>query len=573
MHETHPPSASQEETLLEELRALRLENKRLARQLRVAQSTLETVKANSISQTNLSAIIAAEKTKQEKHMGLLLANSPDIILLLDQELRFVFCTDSFLRAGGIAHYGLIDGHAFGPVFARYADGEHLARILRWLEVAMHTNQPTAFDEKLALQEGDTRDYTVCVTPIADIQGTSEGALIIFHDVTEILQAKEQAEAGSRAKSDFLATISHEIRTPMNAIIGISTMLQKTELDYRQQELVQNILTSSSMLLHLISDILDFSRIEAGKLELSESFFSLTVALERLRTVFSVLFEQKRIAFLCEFASNLPDVVFGDEKRLVQVLTNLLNNALKYTHKGTVRLCVTHGADGAFRFDVHDTGIGIRSEDLVRLFRPFEQLDQVKNKSLAGTGLGLAITKQLCLMMRGNIEASSEYGRGSLFTARMQLAVGNDMDLDADPAIVHSFTVPTARVLVVDDIDINLLVASAMLEDYGISAVQATGGREAVDLVATQPFDLVFMDHMMPDMDGVEATQAIRALAGEAAAVPIVALTANAMLGAQNRYLQSGFNAFIAKPIDPHLLASCLLKWLPKHLIIPKPKNT
>jgi CheY-like chemotaxis protein/anti-sigma regulatory factor (Ser/Thr protein kinase) len=354
---------------------------------------------------------------------------------------------------------------------------------------------------------------------------------------------------------------------MNAIIGISNMLKATELTEEQKGYVNTIRSSSQVLLNLINDILDFSKIEADKLELVNDYFRLPALLDRLKNIFELLFAEKDLTFSCVFAEDLPGVIYGDEKRINQVISNLLSNALKYTRAGGVTLRVSAEGESGVVIGVEDTGIGIKEDALPKLFTAFEQLDLVRNKNVQGTGLGLAITRRLCHMMNGSISVTSEYNKGSVFTIRLPLQRGTEADLPEEKKAADAFTAPDARVLLVDDIDINLEVAAFTLSSFGITAETASGGHEAVEKARANTYDIIFMDHMMPDMDGMEATKSIRSLGGYNAAVPIIALTANVVGGAKEAFLSGGFNGLLPKPMESDVLAEALLRWLPAELII------
>jgi len=370
-----------------------------------------------------------------------------------------------------------------------------------------------------------------------------------------------------AKSDFLATVSHEIRTPMNAIIGLSSMLKSTGLDATQHGYLTSIQSSSNVLLNLINDILDFSRIEAGKLDLVLGYFELGDMLRHLESMFELMFQQKRLDFVCDFGETDKAIVYGDENRIRQILTNVLNNALKYTDKGQVTFRASID-DGCVCFSIEDTGIGIKEEAIQRLFSAFEQLDMVRNKQVIGSGLGLAITKRLCEQMNGSIDVKSTYGSGSCFTIRLPLQFGERSDLPVETRTKQfNFIAPEARVLLVDDIDINLEIASYMLSSYQIKTDMALSGQQAIEKVESQHYDLIFMDHMMPGLDGVETTKIIKAKGGAIAEIPVIALTANAVSGAMSMFMENGFSGFLSKPMDDFSLANCLLKWLPKDKVI------
>jgi PAS domain S-box-containing protein len=563
--------AEDELTLLrKENAALRIGAKKLSRTIKLLESQIERTRINMEARESVSRLIAIKRSELERYMDLLLTNCPDMILLFDKANRIVYCTDSFLSMCGISVISLVYGKSYRDLIAPYATPEFLEQLDQVFQYIQHEKTPIAFDDNLDFRcDGNQRTYNIHAAPMKDENGTVEGAMLTFTDTTDIRLARQAAERANAAKSDFLATVSHEIRTPMNAIIGVSGMMQDTSLTEKQLSYMQQIQNSSEVLLQLINDILDFSKIEAGKLELIEGYFDFRVLLHNLESMFGLLCRQKGLRFLCKFDENLPRVVYGDDKRIRQVLTNILNNAMKYTREGSVRFRVFKDPDGWTHFSVIDTGVGIMKEALPRLFNEFEQLDTVKNKGISGTGLGLAITKRLCLLMGGEVSVESTYGRGSRFTVDLKLREGTDSDL---PRLtleeISVFHAPEARVLLVDDIEVNLQITEYMLSQYGVQTDRATSGQEAIDMVEKSHYHLILMDHMMPEMDGVEATHIIRAEEDAGVHVPIVALTANAVSGAMEMFLANGFDDFLSKPIDGSALCHCLLKWLPQELIHP-----
>jgi CheY-like chemotaxis protein len=393
-------------------------------------------------------------------------------------------------------------------------------------------------------------------------------MTLFYDMTDYAEAKKEAERANEAKSDFLASISHEIRTPMNAIIGIANMMEDTSLTEQQHDYLKKIQHSSGVMLDLINDILDFSKIESGKLDLIESYFDFSDLLRSLKSVFDLLMGQKNLGFNCSFSSSLPEVVYGDAKRIRQILVNILNNAYKYTMSGWVDFNVWTGEDDDILFAIKDTGIGIKEEDQPKLFSEFVQFDEIKNRdrNIGGTGLGLAITKKLVEGMSGIVSVASEYGKGSTFTVRLPLRSGVESDLDAPTMELIQFTAPGAKALIVDDIEINLEIAAYMLEAYEIESDTAANGAQALEKVQEKDYHFILMDHMMPVMDGIEATKCIRQLPGPVKDVPIIALTANAISGNEKMFKDAGFDAFISKPIEEGALTKTLLRLLPPELI-------
>ncbi|MDR1713470.1 MAG: response regulator, partial [Coriobacteriales bacterium] len=314
---------------------------------------------------------------------------------------------------------------------------------------------------------------------------------------------------------------------------------------------------------------DFSKIEAGKLGLVEEYFDFRGLLEGLQSLFELLMSQKELAFHARFAPDLPQVVYADPKRLRQILTNLVNNAYKYTPSGWVDFIVARTPDGQIRFDIRDTGIGIREQDLGKLFQAFEQVDIQRNRHISGTGLGLAITRQLAELMGGSVGVSSVYGEGSTFWVTLPLREGRPEDLPHVEATCYEFTAPAARILIADDVPMNIEIAEFMLESYEITAERAVDGEQALRQVAAQHFDLILMDHMMPRMDGVEATRRIRQLPADGPTspqVPIIAMTANAGIGVENMFLDAGFDGYIAKPMETCAFSSALYHHLPRQLI-------
>jgi signal transduction histidine kinase/CheY-like chemotaxis protein len=518
-------------------------------------------------------------------------------------------------------------------------------------------------------------------------GKVTGLLGISRDITEHKLAEEKSREASRAKSAFLAHMSHEIRTPMNTIIGMSELILMDKAIEPAHEHAAYIKQASANMLTIINDILDFSKIEAGKVEISERKYSFASLLNDLISLVHTRIFEKPILFTVNTGCAIPRYLIGDDMKIMQVFSNILTNAVKYTKEGSVDFkvsCEINGNTAILTAEVLDTGIGIKEEDLDKLFSRFARLDTHKNRNVEGTGLGLSITQKLCKAMGGAISVESKYGTGSIFTvtipqkfeqyeklAEVENPAGKSVllyeprlayaksitrslgemgvphtyvktkseffnevekdcyfrvfipfslydsgaeklrlpalvpklvvmtgfmetlpvhDIRTTPVPLHSlaianilnevaenlpchkdrrdgdlFTAPSARILFVDDVRTNLIVAKGLMSPYKIQVDICESGREAVEMVQRNRYDIIFMDHMMPEMDGIETTEAIRALhdgGGYFQNVPIIALTANAVVGMKETFLQNKMNDYLDKPIDISKLAKILMKWIP-----------
>lgn len=395
------------------------------------------------------------------------------------------------------------------------------------------------------------------------------------------RSQQEAEAANMAKSSFLANMSHEIRTPINAILGMNEMILREEKDPAIRGYAGNIQASGNSLLSIVSDVLDISKIESGKLEIIPVDYEVNSLISDCCNMAAGRAKAKELELLVECADNVPMKLCGDETHIRQIIMNLLTNAVKYTEKGTVKLIVSgRFTDGGFvlKVDVSDTGIGIAEENLPQLFTQFQRFDLQRNRNIEGTGLGLSIVKRLCDLMSGTITARSVLGSGSTFTVELPQKVVDstpcggvnlNYSAGAEHEYHHSFEAPEAKILAVDDLPVNLLVIANLLKETRIKIDTAGSGRECMDKCSQQKYDLILMDHMMPEMDGV---QTFEKLHGDKSSpnfeTPVIMLTANALAGMREQYMDVGFADYVSKPVRGAKLEEAIRRNLPESLIKP-----
>jgi len=393
------------------------------------------------------------------------------------------------------------------------------------------------------------------------------------DLLSTEKKKQQAISAKEAEERFLANMSHEIRTPMNAIVGMAEILLREDLTEEQKEYLNHIKSSGDALVSIINDILDISKIKAGKMELVDDVYAFRSMLSDIEKIIQNRIGDKPIELLCKVDQSVPDMLYGDGLRVRQIIINLANNAVKFTERGQIKITIkaepTEDDQIAVFVSVADTGQGIKQEDLSKLFGAFQQVDALKNKGKEGTGLGLSISRRFVEMMGGQIEVKSEYGKGSeFFFTIYQQTVSEDMvcKLEAEENIVN-FRAPKAKILLVDDNEMNRKVAVGLLEPLQMQMDTAINGKDALSMIQKKEYDLVFMDHMMPIMDGVEATKSLRKMEGEYyQKLPVIALTANAMKEARQLFSEAGMNGFVSKPIQMNQICQVIRKWLRQDLI-------
>jgi PAS domain S-box-containing protein len=437
-----------------------------------------------------------------------------------------------------------------------------------------------FEVQLDSDDGEEKWVEVYLNPIVN-HGNIEEVSGIGRDITDlkkyqhdIVKAKDEAERSLKVKERFLANMSHEIRTPMNGVIGMIDLMIDTPLNEEQKDYVQTIRKSSETLLHILNDILDLAKIEAGKMALNEAPIVFKDVFDRLQSLFNQVATAKNNKIVCEINDNLPEFVIADETRLLQILSNFTSNALKFTENGTIRikadLVEKRGKFNRIKVEIIDSGIGITEENLKMLFNAFQQVDNSTKKSFGGTGLGLAISKELCRMMKGEVGVTSEWGKGSTFWFTIEIKqtdISPMMSKKDEPIfkVLNHFDTYHPYLLVVDDNATNRKVASEILKKSGCEVITADSGQKAIKLVQAsildRPFDIIFMDIQMPEMDGVETTQILRN--NNKNLPPIIAMTAYAMKEDRDRFMANGMNDYVPKPIRAEVLVRKVAEWIGK----------
>lgn len=416
---------------------------------------------------------------------------------------------------------------------------------------------------------------ICNSITRIVSGTFEKAKL----TEELAKAKEEAENANKAKTKFLARMSHEIRTPINAILGMNEMILRESGDENVRQHAHDVKSSSILLVNIINEILDSSKIESGMMEILEVDYPISRLLNDLYNMTEVKAKDKNLKLVFDIDPNIPSEYCGDDKRIRQVLLNLLSNGVKYTNQGSVTLtlkCRMEAEDAVLSYSVKDTGIGIKEEDIGKIYDEFQRFDATRNRNVEGTGLGMNIALQLLHLMGSDLKIKSEYEKGTEFSFDIRPKVVNREPLgDFRKKLMEAtrkevekveFTAPKARILAVDDNAMNLKVLRALLKATQVQVQEVTSGKECLEYVKKESYDLIFLDHMMPEMDGIETLHIIRD-ENLCDGVPIVVLTANALVGDREKYLSEGFDDFLSKPILLEKLEHILLTYLPDELIV------
>ena len=547
------------------LAQLERENRKLRRDIAHFKNAIVHEKLASTSMLNQQKASTFIQRERERYLALLLANSPSIILFLGQTGRVEFCTEHFIARAGFASASEVLGHTLTEVISDFLDSASREKLLEHIHSVTTTNTPLAFDVAFCFDhDASAEEYTGLLVPMKDEKQHSNGMMLMLHDVTDLKRSRKEALEASKAKSAFLSNMSHEIRTPMNAIIGM-TSIGKHEKDLpRKDYAFEKIENASKHLLGIINDILDISKIESGKMELSHIVFDFTQMLDSVVSVISPTMQGRRQQFCVAIDPKIPKIVFGDDQRLAQVITNILSNASKFTpEEGHIDCTITlrnrENDLCVIQMSVKDSGIGLSEEEQSKLFTIFQQAEAGTARKYGGSGLGLAISKRIVELMGGTIWVESATGNGSCFFFTVSLGIPDQLASTAaiaqkaglEQKSQQDYDFSGKVLLLADDIDINLEIVTALLEPTNITIDTVKSGKEAVDAFVAAPerYDLIFMDVQMPEIDGLLATRMIRALPiPQAAGVPIIAMTANVFKEDIEKCLSAGMNGHLGKPI-------------------------
>jgi PAS domain S-box-containing protein len=501
-----------------------------------------------------------EAFRETERFRAILDQIEDGCSVVDLRGNFLFVNDAFCRI-----FGFTRQHILGQNFRISQNPDRHARTVEIFNSVFRTGEPVRAYEYQVTPSNLHVEQSITLQRDAD--GRKVGFVSIYRDCTArklaeeaMARAKEAAEASNRAKSEFLANMRHEIRTPMNGIIGMTALALDGAATPAQQEALHTIRGQAESLLTVVNDILDFSKIEQHHVEFESVAFSLRDAVQEVVTPLALRAQAKQLTLTTSIAPEAPPFVVGDPVRLKQIVSNILGNAIKFTERGSVRLHVgvdeRHGDRATLTFSVTDTGIGIPADKLGAIFEPFQQADGSMTRRFGGTGLGLAIASNLVRLMGGGIRVDSEPGAGSTFRVTLPVEVATAPSRSAASAVSLPPAARSARILIAEDNIVNQRVAAGLLTRRGHQVTVVGNGREALDALRRDHFELVLMDVQMPDMDGFEATAAIRERErGTGQHIRIIAMTAHAMKGDKERYLAAGMDGYLSKPIDQRSLYS------------------
>ena len=554
----------------ETIQQLERENKRLARELERQMSINKRTQITAEANANLSQIVTREKSRLEQYMNLLLSNAPEIVIMFDPRGQLVYASEVFLKAIATSAISLVRGKTLCELLSPYTDAAFLEKIDRLFGQTMLNKKPIEFQHDIDFHQADNmRHYMIQLTPMIDDHHVVEGAMAILYDMTELIDARDEAqrarqlaEQSTRAKSDFLSRMSHEMRTPLNAIIGMSNIAQKTTDPERIQYSFVKVHEASQHLLGVINDILDISKIEADKFELYFAEFDFEKMLQRVVHVNNFKIEEKNQKFMVHIDQKIPLMLIGDDQRLAQVITNLLSNAIKFTDEDgsiSVSAYLDNIQDEIYtiRIKVTDSGIGISAEQQARLFNNFEQADGSISRKYGGTGLGLAISKRIVELMGGRIWIESTPGKGSTFAFTVSLARGSAL---APCKLREDARRNNIKILVVDDASEIRDYFLEIMRHFDISCDVAFDGKDALRKIEQNGnYDIYFVDWQMPGMDGIELSKILKQQCSIPAVIIMISGTDWSHIA--NDAKAAGVDRFLPKPLFPSDINDCISECL------------
>jgi signal transduction histidine kinase/DNA-binding response OmpR family regulator len=544
-----------------ELGQYKRENRKLSREITHLKNAIAQEKiayTTVLNQHKASTFIMRER---ERYLALLLANSPSIILFLGETGRIEFCTDYLINEAGFKNATDVSGHSLSDIFAPFLDEESLKKLLYKVDTVMHSNTPSSFDISFHFKKNASgMDFDGLLVPANDEENNSKGVVLLLHDVSDLKRSREEALVASHAKSSFLSNMSHEIRTPLNAIIGLTTIAESTDLLERKEYAIEKIKDASKHLLGVINDILDISKIETGKFELSSVEFDFEKMLINVVNVSNHRVEEKKLQLTIYVDREIPQYMVGDDQRLAQVITNLLGNAVKFTpEEGRIKLHTYFlGEDNGvcdIKISIVDSGIGISQEQQLKLFQPFQQAESDTSRKFGGTGVGLSMSKNIVELMGGSIWVRSELGKGSEFSFTVRIKRGTKLASDYKRTEIDWKNI---RTLVVDDDKYILQDCKGILEKFGAFCDVAYNAADALELLEqNNDYNVFFIDWKMPGMDGMELTKEIRKKTvhqGDSLVVMMSAVDSSTIIEQANSV---GVDKLLQKPLFPSIISEII----------------